>query len=238
MKRETGLLLHTQGWKPVSERLTRKVNFFEQIWSVVERIETRSFVQNGVCVWNIKVLRSGILHSSCLHTRELNTDTPCGTVLSSFRCQTLNSISREIPEKSCFEFVPNRSKYECLAGVWVVFRLPCLGKGRKPTFGTKLAHRTNFENLNFGNLTFSKEGKIANFGTQQTQISDPGDLYWRSPSSSSSKLTRNDDSPKMMISSFRALRLLKTLKMMNHFFELGLYPSAGGPGGGRPKFGN
>ena len=126
MKRETGLLLHTQGWKPVSERLTRKVNFFEQIWSVVERIETRSFVQNEVCVWNIKVLRSGILHSSCLHTRELNTDNSCGTVLSSFRCQTLNSISREIPEKSCFEFVPNRSKYECLAGVWVVFRLPCL----------------------------------------------------------------------------------------------------------------
>ena len=120
MKRETGLLLHTQGWKPVSERLTRKVNFFEQIWSVVERIETRSFVQNGVCVWNIKVLRSGILHSSCLHTRELNTDNSCGTVLSSFRCQTLNFIFREIPEKT---FVLSSFQTAQNTNAWRVYEL-------------------------------------------------------------------------------------------------------------------
>ena len=119
MKRETGLLLHTQGWKPVSERLTRKVNFFEQ-WSVVERIETRSFVQNGVCVWNIKVLRSGILHSSCLHTRELNTDNSCGTVLSWFRCQTLNFIFREIPEKT---FVLSSFQTAQNTNAWRVYEL-------------------------------------------------------------------------------------------------------------------
>ena len=128
MKRETGLLLHTQGWKPVSERLTRKVNFFEQIWSVVERIETRSFVQNGVCVWNIKVLRSGILHSSCLHTRELNTDNSCGTVLSSFRCQTLNFIFREIPEKT---FVLSSFQTAQNTNAWRVYELYFVYRGTR-----------------------------------------------------------------------------------------------------------
>ena len=70
--------------------------------------------------WNIKVLRSGILHSSCLHTRELNTDNSCGTVLSSFRCQTLNFIFREIPEKT---FVLSSFQTAQNTNAWRVYEL-------------------------------------------------------------------------------------------------------------------
>ena len=115
----------------------------------------------------------------------------------------------------------------------ISFTLP--GKREKTNFWNKTCTSHKFRKFELRNLTFSKDGKIANFGTEQTQISDPGDLYWRSPSSSSSKLTRNDDSPKMMILSFRALRLLKTLKMMNHFFEEGLYFSNHQPADGPRK---
>ena len=102
----------------------------------------------------------------------------------------------------------------------ISFTLP--GKREKTNFWNKTCTSHKFRKFELRNLTFSKEGKIANFGTEQTQISDPGDLYWRSPSSSSSKLTRNDDSPKMMILSFRALRMLKFKNddFQKHLFEV------------------
>ena len=86
-----------KGAKPVSERRTWQGNFFR---ADLKRCWTRSFMQNGVCVRNVEVLKSGILFCSCPHTRLLNTDNLCDTVLSSFRCQTLNFIFREIPEKT------------------------------------------------------------------------------------------------------------------------------------------
>ena len=115
-----------KGAKPVSERRTWQGNFFR---ADLKRCWTRSFMQNGVCVRNVEVLKSGILFCSCPHTRLLNTDNLCDTVFSSFRCQTLTPFFREIPEKRWFWVsVPNRSKYECLASVGLYFGYPALAR--------------------------------------------------------------------------------------------------------------
>ena len=113
--RESGLFPHTQGCKPVSERRTRQGNFFR---ADLKRCWTRSFMQNGVCVRNVEVLKSGILFCSCPHTRLLNTDNLCDTVLSSFRCQTLTPFFREIPEKRWF-WVPFQTAQN--TNVWRVW---------------------------------------------------------------------------------------------------------------------
>ena len=104
-----------KGAKPVSERRTWQGNFFR---ADLKRCWTRSFMQNGVCVRNVEVLKSGILFCSCPHTRVLSTDNLCDTVLSSFRCQTLTPFFREIPEKRWF-WVPFQTAQN--TNVWRVW---------------------------------------------------------------------------------------------------------------------